>query len=112
MATIVMQDGSERIVNDEQGRAVWALWSGFGKPKDSKQAAYVARVREVRFEGGATEPGPRTGERTAAPWEPRKILDAKARAIIQNPKLTGREKARRIAELLKKRKKARKGSIV
>lgn len=111
MATIVMHDGRENIVSDEQARAIWVLKQGFRHPTSKKQEAFVRQVREVIFDGNTSEPPKRSAPRLPADWRNPGIQDKemrdKTRSILANQKLNGREKARKIAALIKKRHEVR-----
>ena len=104
MPTIVMQNGTENVVDDDYARSVWVLKYQFAQPKNDKQKKFIQQVREVRFDNGETEPPKSTsGRRSAENWPNRQARDQQTRAIVQDKRLSGREKARRISELIKQR---------
>jgi hypothetical protein len=95
MYRLHMADGTVKDVTYEQAKSIKSMLDGVTFPKDDKQRAFLNEVASVEM----TAPKPVKERRTTG-----KVSDPELAKIMADKTLKGAEKARAVADYIKKRK--------
>jgi|SRR5688500_18371146 len=106
MPTVIFKDGKQKQVSYTQGAQINVILKGDKEPEDERQAEFVQTVETVKFEPIPVAQ-PFGMHRHQLTPEQKAQRQAEADEILNNDELTGFQKMKAMADLFKKRKKAR-----
>ncbi len=95
MNKLIMADGTTKEVSYEQAKSIKSMLEGITYPKDDKQRDFLNLVASVEM----TQPKPVRDTRTKG-----KVSDPELAKIMADKTLKGADKARAVADYIKKRK--------
>lgn len=104
MAILHHKDGTQHEVDEKRARKIWQILKDGEKPRTKKQREYIENISNIEFNANIIPRSPVIVADEKAWSSKNNIHDKEVRAILRTRAITGREKAQRVAEHLKKRR--------
>lgn len=94
MPILTLKNKTKRFIPYSKAAEINAILTGAKQPKDDEQAQFMATVASVTFDDLKQT-------KTAAPTIEKEKRQAEINKVMGNTKLNGRQKARKISEIIK-----------